>query len=409
MWRSWPLTLRGTSALVLALACGLLAPQLGLVELVWLGVLLVALVAGSLVAVLASRSRADVARTFDPASPVVGTEVRVRVQVALRGGAPSLGGRWRDELPSGVDGPATGAFPALASGLSRGDRSAAFDYTAVVQRRGIHWLGPLWLSTADPFGIARRTVSLGEPTRLVVTPAVIDLPTLPGLVGRAGGAVASPVNRLGQGADDVVARPYAPGDSMRRIHWRASAHRDQLMVRQEEQETSPEATIVLDRASSRWSPVAMEHPGTDPTFERAVTLCASALVRLVHDGYAVDVIEPDGMPLCRRVESADSIALDDALLALATVTARTDDRLPAIVDLFAGATTGPLVLVSGRLMAADAAPLAAVAHHSSFPLLLATAPEPGAFTAAHGWAAAELGEDLAQSWRGAGRGGHVPA
>lgn len=408
MRRRLPLTLRGISAVVLALACLVLAGQVGLVELLWMAVLLLALVIACTLAVFATRSRADVTRTFTPASPVAGAEIGITLGVSLRGSAPSLGGRWSDDLPGGVRGSTSGPFPVVASGLSRSDRSTELSYTAVVQRRGIHWFGPLALDTTDPFGIARRTVSLGEPTRLVATPAIVDLPTLPGMQGRAGGAVASAMNRLGQGADDVVARPYAAGDSMRRIHWRASAHRDQLMVRQEEQETSPEATIVFDRAALRWSEAATEHPGADAGFERAVTLCASALARLVQDGYAVDIIEPDGSALCRRVEAADSVALEDALLVLATLTARLDDRLPAIVDLFAGASTGPLILVTGRLGTADAAPLAAVAHHSSFPLLLASDPEPDALTAAHGWASAALEDDLAQSWRDAGRLGRGP-
>jgi uncharacterized protein (DUF58 family) len=409
MRRGWPLTLRGTGAVVLALACFLIADQLGLVELVWFGVLLLALVAGSLIAVLATRSRADVGRTILPAAPVTGTEIDVDVHVALRGASPALGGRWRDDLPLGVTGSAAGTFPAVASGLSRGARTAELTYTAVVQRRGIHWLGPLSLTSTDPFGIARRTTSLGELTRLVVAPAIVDLPTLPGMIGHAGGATPSPANRLGQGSDDVVARPYAPGDSMRRIHWRASAHRDQLMVRQEEQETSPEATIVLDRGASRWTPKALEHPGADAAFERAVTLCASALVRLVQDGYAVDLIEPDGTVLCGRVETSDPAALDEAMHVLATLTARVEDRLHALVELFAGTTTGPLILITGRFEAADAAALAAVGHHSSYPVLLSTAPAPGALAAAHGWATGELGADAAGAWRGAGRTGHVPA
>ena len=408
MRRGLPLTLRGTGAVVLALVCFIVANQLGLVELVWFGVLLLALVAGSIFAVLATHSRADITRTAVPASPVAGTEIEVTVHVSVRGAAPALGGRWRDDLPAGVEGTASGTFPAVASGLSRSDRAAVLAYRAIVHRRGIHWIGPLAVTSTDPFGIARRTVSLGKPTRLVVSPAIVDLPTLPGLIGHSGGAIASPANRLGQGADDVVARVYAPGDSMRRIHWRASAHRDQLMVRQEEQETSPEATIVFDRAASRWSASAVTHAGADAAFERAVTLCASVLERLVQDGYAVDVIEPDGAPLCRRVEATDALALEDAMLVLATVTARIDDRLPALIDLFAGTTTGPLVLVTGRLGTADAAALTAVAHHSSYPVLLATAPEADALAAAHGWASSHLGEDVAESWRAAGRSGHVP-
>jgi len=411
MRRVWPLTARGTGALVLALACFAVANQLGLVELVWFGVLLLVLVAGSLLAVVFGRGRADVARTLTPAVPTAGAEVDVDVRVTVRSSLPTMGGRWRDDLPTGVEGDATGAFPAVASGLSRGDRTAELAYRVTTRRRGIHRLGALELTSTDPFGIARRTVALGELTRLVVTPAVVELPTLPGLSGRAGGAVSSPANRLGQGADDLVARPWAPGDSMRRIHWRATAHRDDLMVRQEEQETSPEATIVLDRGVARWSTAALQHPGADPGFENAVTLCASALLRLVQDGYAVEVAEADGSVLCERVESADAAALEQALLTLATITARPEDRLPALVDVFAGVTTGPLIVVTGRLEVADAVALAPVAHHSSCPVLLASAPAPGALAAAGGWAAAALHDDPIDAWRGvaSARTGDVPA
>jgi hypothetical protein len=173
------------------------------------------------------------------------------------------------------------------------------------------------------------------------------------------------------------------------------------MVRQEEQESSPEATIVFDRASGRFSPEATEATGSDAAFEAAVGAVASALARLVADGYTVALIEPDGVPLCDHVEPADAPALEAAMLMLATVQARLDDRLGALAGLFAGETTGPLVLVTGALSHPDAAMLAAVGHHSAFPVLLSTAPAPGAFDAATGWTAAALGRDVADAWRDA--------
>ncbi|WP_159499155.1 DUF58 domain-containing protein [Microbacterium sp. 18062] len=404
MRRIWPLTARGTGALALAFVCFAVANQFGLVELVWFGVLLLALVGASLIAVVVGRGRADVTRVVTPVVPMAGTDVGVEAHVALRSTLPATGGRWRDDLPDGLRGAATGVFPAVASGFSRGDRTAELAYRATVGRRGIHWLGPLRLTSTDPFGVARRSVSLGDLTRLVVTPALVDLPKLPGMTGRSGGSIPSPANRLGQGADDIVARPWAPGDSMRRIHWRATAHRGELMVRQEEQETSPEATIVLERGVARWTPEAMERPGADAAFESAVSLCASVLRRLVQDGYAVELLDSDGAELCGRVEPADALALENAMLALATITARAEDRLHALVGVFAGVTTGPLVVVTGRFDAADAAALATVGHHSSFPVLVAAAPDADALTATTGWAFAALGDDPAEAWRAAGAG-----
>src|SRR5690606_29362500 len=125
-------------------------------------------------------------------------------------------------------------------------------------------------------------------------PAVTALEPLPIRSGTAGGSARSRSSRQGPGSDDVIARHYAPGDSMRRIHWRATAHRGDLMVRQEEEEPSPDALVVLDRAADRWAASGDE---PDPAFEAAVSLCASAALRLVQDGCAVDVVDTAGTPL----------------------------------------------------------------------------------------------------------------
>ncbi|WP_316309953.1 DUF58 domain-containing protein, partial [Clavibacter michiganensis] len=113
----------------------------------------------------------------------------------------------------------------------------------------------------------------------------------PTKVGAAGGAAQTRSTRLGQGADNLIPRAYLPGDSRRRIHWRATAHRGSLMVRQEEEEASPDAVVVLDRAASRW---ARPSDSPDPAFETAVSLCASAALRFVQDGYSVDVFDSAG-------------------------------------------------------------------------------------------------------------------
>ncbi|QTV80052.1 DUF58 domain-containing protein [Microbacterium sp. NIBRBAC000506063] len=101
---------------------------------------------------------------------------------------------------------------------------------------------------------------------------------------------------------------------MRRIHWRATAHRGDLMVRQEEEEASPDALVVLDLSPARW-----EHAGEgpDPRFELAVSACASAAIQLAADGYAVDVLDASGAQL--GVLRGNEEDADELLVALATV------------------------------------------------------------------------------------------
>lgn len=379
-----PLTIRGAGALLLALACFALAAQLGLVGLQMVGVLLVALVLVCLVRVYAARRIAEVTRAVVPPLPAVGDTVTVRVRMRMRSAGGMPAGRWHDGVPAGMEGVASGTWPAVGSGWRADERTAERTYVLRAAERGVHWLGPFAVVIADPFGVAHRTVELGDTTRITVTPAPIELAPTPTLSGRAGGARPTPANRYGQGADDLVARAWAPGDSMRRIHWRATAHRDELMVRQEERDTSPEATVVLDLGTARFSSAAAA-PGGDPRFELAVTACVSVAARLVRDGFAVEVTDVAGHALCDPIEAGDESGIERMLLAAAGLRAEEGDPLGALAPRFAGDLTGPLVVVTGALREEDAASLSAVSGHSALPVLLAVGADSGATAAARGW------------------------
>jgi len=413
MIRLWPLTVRGTGALVLAVACFALANELGVVELHYFGILMLAVLAASIGALYLTRRSDSVIRSLHPDIATVGRESQVDVQVGVRTAVPTPAGSWRDTLPKGLRGTAEGSFPALGSGLrggaSGGQRTVRLSYAITGVRRGVHSIGPLSVRATDPFGLARRVTSFRERTSVIVAPAIIDLPPLADYAGEAGGTLHSTTNQLGQGADNLVARPYSPGDSMRRIHWRATAHRDELMVRQEEQESTPEASVVLDRSALRWSIDALGAPGVDPGFETAVSACVSAVARLVHDGYAVEVVDSDGMVLADRIDGADMVEVEQLATQFATLTARRDDHLPKLLRLFAGVMTGPVVVIVGRFDPADAEAIAPVAHHSTLPLLFSVAPVGDALDRVvdAGWHASAIDPDgdLATAWGAAvGRG-----
>jgi uncharacterized protein (DUF58 family) len=409
MRRLWPLTVRGTGAVALAIVCFIVANEVGISELMYFGILLLAVVAASVCSLYIGRRSDVVTRSLVPDVASVGRETAISVRVGVRTAVPTPPGVWKDTLPAGLRGKAEGAFPAVGSGLRGGERVIDLTYTVTGARRGVHPLGPLTVRSTDPFGLARRTMVFGRRTPVTVAPAVAELSPLVDYAGATGGTLHTTTNQLGQGADNLVARPYAPGDSMRRIHWRATAHRDALMVRQEEQESTPEATVVLDRAALRWSIDALQAPGTDPGFEAGVSACVSAVTRLVHDGYAVEVLDSDGTVLAERIDGGDMTEVEAMLVHFATVTARRDDSLPRLLRLFAGISTGPVVLIVGRLDPADADAIGPVAHHSTLPLVLAAAPLGDALDRAadHGWNVATLDPDgdLGVAWAAAvGRG-----
>ena len=398
-----PLTVRGTGAALLSLLCFVLAHEFRLTELIYVGVLLAAVVIASVATLHLVRRTETVSRSFSPDIVAVGSDVDVRARVAIRSPLPIAQGRWTDTLPRGISGDATGDFPAVASGMRTERNGVEITYQVRAERRGVRRFGPLTITSTDPFGFARRRHAVGGTVALTVAPVIVDLGALADLPGEAGGSMHTATHQLGQGADNLVPRHYTPGDSMRRIHWRASAHRDELMVRQEEQETAPEATVIFDRAVRRWDQSAARAPGADPGFEAAVSAAVSAVARFVAEGYRVSVLEVDGAELCAPIDSGDMAGALHLAMSLATIVTHGQASLDATVRLFAGTMTGPLVVVTGILDEADAALLGPLAHHSSLPILLAVAPHSTALARASdaGWRAAGIGpdDDLTQAWR----------
>ncbi|MEV8220454.1 DUF58 domain-containing protein [Microbacterium sp. NPDC077391] len=371
--RARPLTARGAACLLLGVVLCAAANILAARALLYVGVLLIVLPLIALLAVRAPRRRGEVWRQISTDLLAVGETSRVTVRFELY--APGIPrGRWSDTLPEAVRGDATGEYPGET-------RLLHYDLEGV--RRGTATLGPLLLRTVDPFGLAQRVQAFGETRMITVVPQVVALAPLPTKLGAAGGAAQARSTRVGQGADNLIPRAYLSGDSRRRIHWRATAHRGSLMVRQEEEEASPDAVVVLDRAASRWQSAG---GAVDPAFEAAVSLCASAALRFAQDGYSVDVFDSAGSLLGALRGHEDD--RDGLLVALATVTPRGDSRdLRTIVG---GTPPGPLVVVTGAIDPDAAARLSTAG--ASAPMLIAAGARADALAVAadRGWNVAAL-------------------
>lgn len=382
MRRRRTLTLRGAGALLAGLGCVIAANMLGAAILLYVGVLLLALTVLSILVVVLPRRSGTVTRQVSTDLLTVSETSRVTLRFSLRAlRAPR--GLWRDVLPDAVSGDAAGEFPSETGRLS---------YLITGVRRGVWPVGPLVLRTVDPFGLAQREQEFGETRTVTVVPEVFTLAPLTIRVGAAGGTAQTSSSRLGQGSDNLSPRRYISGDSMRRIHWRATAHRGQLMVRQEEEESSPDALVILDRSAARWSASS-----ADDAFETAVSLCASAAVHLMQEGYGVDVIDSAGVLLGTLRGHEDD--RDGLLVALALVSPRGEFR--DLASLVGGTPPGPLVYITGEIDAEDAALLRP--SGAAAPMLFATAPAAGVETVAAqlGWRFSELGDDLAEAWEDA--------
>jgi len=376
------LTARGMACLVAGILLAVAANVATSRPLLYVAVLLIALPLISALSVFLPRRSGDVTRVISTDLLAVGEVSRVSVRVDLRAGRPT--GTWRDTLPPAVRGDAHGEYPGE-------NETLRYDLEGV--RRGISTLGPLVLRTVDGFGLTQREQAFGDTRTITVVPQVLALPPLATRVGAAGGTAQTRSSRLGQGADNLIPRPYMSGDSRRRIHWRATAHRGDLMVRQEEEEASPDAVVVLDRAAARW-----DRPGDDPdpAFETAVSLCASAALRFVQDGYSVDVVDSAGTLLGALRGHEDD--RDGLMVALASVSPRGEARdLRTVVG---NTPPGPLVIITGRIDATDADQLSTAGAAAPMLFAVHAASDALAAAAAHGWntAAVTPDGDLAEAW-----------
>ena len=316
--RSLALTRRGGWSLVVAVICFFLAAVLSLPALLNATGLLIGLAVLGAMYVLVAVPRARVDRTFAPSLLEPDLEARATLRFVNLARLPLPAAQWRDHLPVGLSGAATGHVPTLPR-TRRGRTGLVLGYDVRAQRRGRHLVGPLELEAVDPFGLVRRRHRVAGTTPVIVLPRRRELTPL-GSLGLSDDGSGHPApQHAGNGADDVIARSYLPGDAVKRLNWKATAHRGELMVRQEERQVNPRAAVYLDcdpstLGTARDRVGAWEH---SPMLEWGVVAAASVMTHLVSEGCIVSLRSSD-RAIDRRVGDGHD-TLSDAMLDLAIV------------------------------------------------------------------------------------------
>ncbi len=379
------LTFRGWRVLIVGAIAVWGATLIALPDLAYIGCIFLAILAAAAAWQVIGRKAGDLSRSVSTEILAVGHDSSIEVQFRAQALMPTPVGQCTDTLPKALRGDATGTLPSIGSTLRRGVQTLTVRYPVTGVQRGVHNVGPLRVTITDPLGLVRRHTSLGEPTPVTIAPALVPLAALPISAGESGGSLHSSTSHLGEGADNLIARPYAPGDSMRRIHWRATAHRDQLMVRQEEKESTPRAIVILDRAVTRWLPQAGQSEAKDPAFETMLSMCVSVAARLMFEGYLVHICDQDGTELCDPL--ADDVDIPGMLGAFATLTTHGADRWDQLRTLAPEGGAGPVVLLTRGVTVDEAAAIAPLAHSSTFAVLFAADADEHALDECHhaGW------------------------
>lgn len=116
-------------------------------------------------------------------------------------------------------------------------------------QRGLFTLGPTVVSSGDPFGLFSKSTVFTPEKTLVVLPYLVNLQYFPSPPGRLPGGRALRRKSLEVTPYAAGVREYAPGDPLSRIHWRSTARKDKLMVKEFEQDPQADVWIILDALS----------------------------------------------------------------------------------------------------------------------------------------------------------------
>lgn len=188
-----------------------------------------------------------------------------------------------------------------------GKQTAA--YRTVIPERGPLSFTGYRVATRFPFALFEKWREIDLPDQVVVFPAIVPVPRA--VAGQQRQFGERTRRRPGQGEEIHGLRELRSGDDYRAIHWRTSARRGQLMVRENEEESARELCIYLDNARSASS----VEGGRDPVVEKAISIASSLAIERSSAGQGVSLaVRGDVGPSVQRGGSPDRLLRFLALL-----------------------------------------------------------------------------------------------
>jgi uncharacterized protein (DUF58 family) len=324
------LTTRGAVVLVLALLLLAFGQWGGYALLRALGFVLLAAVLAAVV-IAARKLNVAVYRDVYPDRVERGKPAVARLEVSNPGTTRQPGLFATDSAGSDVQ--TIRVRPLLPGG------QATYHYELPTRGRGRLTVGPLTLHRVDPFGLARNRLRTGATRMLWVHPRQHAARAITRGHPRHHYEGTTTDDRLSGSVDLQDVREYQPGDEVRHLHWRATAHTGRLMVRDLTDPEQPRCTVVLDT-----------RPGSLPAdgFEEAVDLAASLVAASARVGHhtrlvtssGIDMPTPGGSNAVRRL-------LDE--LAEVRQTGDDDPMVPAVLSAAPGGCVVVVTSASAEL------------------------------------------------------------
>jgi len=227
---------------------------------------------------------------FEPSRVFAGEDVHVRVRLANRKRLPLPIVRVVVRFPPGLF-PGDDPDPTLLRGHRRrlslpGMSEVGLRLPVVARARGEYWLEDLEVEVSDPFDLAPVTRVLPVERPLLVMPEPRTAVPLR-IVRRLPFGSPAAAARLFEDREHFAGvRDYEPGDPMRHVHWRLSAHAGRLQTKRYEPTRSAEVLFAVDLSNGEpfWHAV-------DPdTAEESIGWASYLARQAIHAGWRTGLI-----------------------------------------------------------------------------------------------------------------------
>lgn len=156
--------------------------------------------------------------------------------------------------------------------------------------RGEFRLGPLTVISGDPFGLFLSPRWIPATSRVIVYPATVNLTRFELPIGTLSGGEAQRRRTHYVTTNAAGVRDYVPGDSFNRIHWRSSARKNRLIVKEFEIDPLVDIWVFADFSAAslvepnvqrvgQTGPIIPRNSGIPPSTEEYVVVAAASLAQ----------------------------------------------------------------------------------------------------------------------------------
>jgi uncharacterized protein (DUF58 family) len=266
-----------------------------------------------------------------------GEKINVKLQVANRKPLPLPWIQVDDEIPQALGGASTLAGERPRSVLIR--RSAAMPWYSSVKwkyelpclKRGYYPLGPTVISSGDIFGLYSRSLKTAMEDHVIVYPRIFPVGRLPIPSQQPLGESRSEYRVFQDPTRPIGVRDYQHGDSLRHVHWKASARLQALQVKIFEPTTTFKVALFLSVDS-----FTANGSFNEDAFELGISVAASLAHHVVEQGSPAGVFVNtrgvDSDQPVSLVPSGSRDQLTSILEALAKVTASSSGPFEHFLD-----------------------------------------------------------------------------